>query len=96
MNYCLYNNVFDDPLYVGYIWSNSSLQFFFFLKMIQLQKLTSFASDAAILTVQVLRETALFVAVFLRDGALQLCPWMPAQRTDWLAAQGSWPCIFPS
>ena len=43
-----------------------------------------------------LRETALFVAAFLLDGALQLYPWMPAQETDWLGAQGSWPCIFPS
>ena len=54
MNYCLYNNVFDDSLYVGYIWSKSSLQFFFVLKMVQLQKLASFAPDAAVLTVQVL------------------------------------------
>ena len=55
MNYCLHNDVFDDLLYVCYIWSNSSLQFFFFLKMVQLQKLTSFAPVAAILTVQVLK-----------------------------------------
>ena len=44
MNYCLYNNVFDNPLYVGYIWSKS-LQFFFVLKMVQLQKLASFAPE---------------------------------------------------
>ena len=36
-----------------------------------------------------LRETALFVAVFLLDGALQLYSWMPAQETDFLGAQGS-------
>ena len=60
MNYCLHNDVFDDLLYVCYIWSNSSLQFFFFLKMVQDQKLTSFAPAAAILTVQVLKEQITF------------------------------------
>lgn len=60
MNYCLHNDVFDDLLYVCYIWSNSSLQFFFFLKMVQDQKLTSFAPAAALLTVQVLKEQITF------------------------------------
>ena len=55
MNYCLHNDVFDNLLYNCYIWSNFSLQFSFFLKMVQLQKLTSFAPAAAILTVQVLK-----------------------------------------
>ena len=38
----------------------------------------------------------MFVAVFLLDGTLQLYPSMPTQGTDWLGAQGSWPCIFRS
>ena len=54
MNYCLHNDVFDDLWCVGYIWSNFSLRLFFFLMMVQLQKLTSFSPVAAILTVQVL------------------------------------------
>ena len=42
-----------------------------------------------------LRKTALFVAVFLLDGALQLYSWMPAQGTDCLGLRDLGLVFFP-